>query len=239
MDNKQKLAVYEAQVKNVRAIETSIRHIRRSINAALRNNQAPVADTFTKLYAVTFCAWAEANFSKVVHTPYGFDPGEIQQINVAKANGIASAWKKAVELAVKKLDARRGSFMPNTRQKLEQAINDHVFEPSMLRNKLAHGQWVEALNRDNDKINSDLTLLISGLDIVKVDGWRACHKCLSDMVETLIESPKRTFVRDWWRAVAALDEEMRQVSLRSLFDHITILKNKDVRTNAYEKRHGK
>ena len=239
MNNTQKLIVYQCQVKNVRALESSINHLRRSINSALRENREPISLSFTKLYAITFCAWAEANFSKVVHTPYGFNLDEIRQIHSAKASGIASAWKKAVELGVRHLDARRGNFRPNALQRLERAIDKHVFDPSLLRNKLAHGQWVQALNRDNDEINADLTRQIFELDIVKVDGWLSCHKNLAHMVETLIESPKKAFVRDWWLAVEELDNAMENASSRSLVDHIAKLKAKDIRTNAHEKRRGR
>jgi hypothetical protein len=236
MDNTQKLAVFQSQVANTRALESSIRHVRRSINSALRGNDLPVSRSFTKLYAVLFCAWAEATFSKVVHTPHGFSIDEIRQIQVAKSNGIAPAWKKAVELGIRHLDARRGSFRPNTRLRLDRAIDAHVFDPSLLRNKLAHGQWVIALNRDNDNTNAELTTLIQGLDIVKVDGWRFCHQHLAEMVETLIESPKKAFVRDWWEAVVRLDEQMKQASLRTLADHVAALKAKDDRTGSREKR---
>ena len=223
----------------MRALESAIKHLRRSINSALRSNQKPVAYSFTKLYTITFSAWAEANFSKVVHTPYGFEPSEIQQINLAKTNGIASAWKKAVELGIRHLDAQRGGFQPNTRQRLEQAIDTHVFDPSLLRNKLAHGQWIEALNRESVGISISITDVMSKLDVVKVDGWLACHKHLAAMVELLIESPKRAFVRDWWGTVEALDEEMEKASSRTLAAHIGALKAKDARTDAHGKRHGR
>jgi hypothetical protein len=73
MDNAPKLAVFQAQVENLRASESSIRHVRRGINTALRGNDLPVSISFTKLYAVMFCAWAEAIFLKLVRTPHGFD----------------------------------------------------------------------------------------------------------------------------------------------------------------------
>jgi hypothetical protein len=238
MDNEQKLRVYQAQVKNVRAGETSTRHVRRSINAALRDSDGPVAASFTKLYAILFCSWAEANFSKTIHTPYGFSVDEIQQIQTEKSKGIGAAWIKAIELGARHLNAQRGSFRPNAIQRLTRAITAHVFDPSILRNKLAHGQWDVALNRSNDDVQTDLTALIAGLDIVKIDGWKSCHQQLAQMVETLIESPKKVFVRDWWAEVQRLDERMQEASTRQLNAHVALLKDKDRRTRAAEKRRG-
>jgi hypothetical protein len=56
------------------------------------------------------------------------------------------------------------------------------------------------------------------------------------MVETLIEAPKKAFVRDWWGAVIRLDDEVEQASQRTLADHIASLKSKDERTGAHKKR---
>lgn len=236
MDNDQKLTVFQAQVENVRALESSIQQVRRSINSALRRNDASLSNSFTKVYAILFCAWAEANFSKVIHTPYGFSLDEIEQIWAKKSKGISAAWKKAAKLGVRHLDARRGSFLPNTLRTLSRAIDAHVFDPTLVRNKLAHGQWIVALNRPNDAIQDQLTDTIRELDIVKVDSWRFCHQHLAEMVESLIESPKKAFVRDWWGAVINLDAEMERSSQRNLADHLARLRSKDDRTGARDKR---
>jgi hypothetical protein len=236
VDQQQKLTVYNAQVKNVRRLESAIRHIRRSINLALRKNDEPAAMSFTAMYAILFCAWAEANFSKLIHTPYGFDLGEIDQIKVvSRTNGVVAGWQKSVELGLRHLDASRGNFLPNTRQQLERAIDAYVFDPSVLRNKLAHGQLAVALNRENDDIQQELTSIIAGLNIVKIDGWKFCHEHLAGMIENLIESPVKSFPRDWWAAVVALEEEIEQFTTRTLVNHVGLLKDKDVRTEASRK----
>lgn len=229
MDYASKLAVFQAQTTNVRELERGIRQVRRSINLALRCNDQAAVDCHTRLYAVTFCAWAEANFVKVVCTPYGVDPGEVEQILEAKQgkNGnIRSGWKKAVELGLRHLDARRGNFLPNARQELERAIDRYVFEPAQLRNKLAHGQWMVALNRELTAEVKETTTLIEQLTITQIDGWRTCHGGLARLVETLIESPKRAFVRDWWTDVVTLRNDMDRASKQTLNDHVAVLKRK-------------
>jgi hypothetical protein len=166
MDQDARLEVFQAEVTNVKSLRTAMRQVHRSINAALRNSDRPAIEAFTKLYALLFCGWAEANFSKVIHTPYGFNLDEIGQVQAAKADGIGAAWKKSVQLGLRHLDAKRGSFKPNALQKLEAAIEAHVFDPSVLGNKLAHGQWVIALNRANDAIQEEHTTRIKELDIL-------------------------------------------------------------------------
>jgi hypothetical protein len=170
-------------VANVRSLQTAIKQVRRAINAALRSNNRHTSEAFTKVYALLFCAWAEANFSKVIHTPYGFSLDEIAQVKKAKSNGIGNAWKKSVELGLRHLDTTRGSFGPNAQRKLETAIDDYVFDPSVLRNKLAHGQWVVALNSDNDAIQEEHTATLAKLDLVIIDGWVVGHDLLAGVVE--------------------------------------------------------
>ena len=140
MDRTAQLEVYRAQTTNVKALQTAMRQLRHSINRSLRANDAPAVEVFTKFYALAFCAWSEANFSKLLHTPHGFSLDEIAQVQRAKADGISAAWKKCVELGLRHLDVDRGSFKPNAKQKLDAIITQHVFDPSLLRNKLAHGQ---------------------------------------------------------------------------------------------------
>lgn len=238
MDQVAKLAVYQAQVTNVRALLTAMRQAQRSINSALRANNQPNVEAFTKVYALLFCAWTEANFSKVLHTPHGFDLDEIAQVQAAKENGIAAAWKKSVALGVRHLDATRGSFKPNAVKKLETIIDSHVFDPSLLRNKLAHGQWVIALNRENDALQAELTNQIRDLDVVKIDAWITCHKVLANAVETLIESPQKAFMRDWYAYVVEIDNAIESAEGRTLQEHVARLLDKDRRTNAKARRRG-
>lgn len=238
MDQNARLAIFQAQVTNVRSLLAAMRQVHRSVNTALRANDQPAARAFTKIYALLFCAWAEANFSKVIHTPHGLDLDEIAQVQAAKDAGIGPAWKKCVELGLRHLDVKRGSFKPNARKKLEEAIDAHVFDPSVLRNKLAHGQWIIALNRDNDAVQGELTKTIEDLDVVKISGWLACHELLAGLVEHLIESPKKAFMRDWHEYVINLEERMSEAELMTLADHVARLRGKDARTHAREKRRG-
>jgi len=234
MNQEQRLAIFEAQTQNVRGLKSSMKQVHRSINAALRSDQTATSEALTKVYALLFCGWAEANFSKIIHTPYGFELDEIVQIKQRSGDdgkmvkrSVVEAWRKSVDLGLRHLDAKkRGSFQPNTKKKLFDAIDTHVFDPSLLRNKLAHGQWVVALNRNNESVQQDLTNKIAHLTIVDLMAWIQAHQLLADMVETLIESPKKTFMRDWYGYVDEMERKMVEAEQRSLEEHINRLKSK-------------
>ncbi len=215
-----------------------MKQVHRAINAALRSNNQPTSQAFTKVYALLFCGWTEANFSKVIHTPHGFELNEIAQVKEAQTNGIGNAWKTSVRLGLRHLDAKRGSFAPNALRKLESVIDIYVFDPSLLRNKLAHGQWVIALNRDNDAVQNQYTTDITALDIVKIQAWILGHELLAQVVENLIESPTKAFMRDWYEYVVRIEDQMVEAKGRTLGDHIDRLLAKEELTGAKLKRRG-
>lgn len=237
MDQAQRLAIFEAQTQNVRGLNSAMKQVHRSINAALRSDQKATAEALTKVYALLFCGWAEANFSKIIHTPYGFELDEIAQIKQRAVDdgrmvkrSVGEAWRKSVELGLRHLDAqKRGNFQPNAKKKLFEAIDAHVFDPSVLRNKLAHGQWVIALNHTNESLQQDITDKISNLTIVDLMAWVQAHQLLAHMVESLIESPKKTFMRDWYSYVVEIETRMQAAEQRKLAEHINRLKSKSTK----------
>ena len=64
-----KLEIFKAQTQNVRELISAKVHLNRSINCSLRSNNNVSVNIHTKLLALTFCAWSEANFLKLIHTP--------------------------------------------------------------------------------------------------------------------------------------------------------------------------
>ncbi|WP_147324539.1 hypothetical protein [Shinella sp. WSJ-2] len=207
MDNASRLAIYSAQCKNVRALEVARKQIRRSINDALRSGNLVAVDVHTKALALVFCAWVEANFSKTIHTPKGFSLIEIAQIKASiRVGSVVDGWEKCIQLAFLKSAATKSNFTPNVKQRLKKCVTSLVADPSLIRNKVAHGQWIEALNRDNTKINADLTVSIHSLDVVKVEMWFDCQKILCEIVELLIESPNKAFMASYWGMIEKVEQ---------------------------------
>jgi hypothetical protein len=64
------------------------------------------------------------------------------------------------------------------------------------------------------------------------------HKLLADLVEHLIESPKKAFMRDWYRYVVDIEAQMIESEQRTLQEHVCRLLEKDRATGAQAKRRG-
>ena len=76
------------------------------------------------------------------------------------------AWKKCVELSLRKVQGKSSGYIANTQKKIVTLIDSYVYDPSLLRNKIAHGQWNVALNSNNTKVNETLTNKINAITVV-------------------------------------------------------------------------
>ena len=230
MTNDEKLAIFKAQTENVRAFQRTWKIIRRSIHLALAKDDHSSAQIHTKLLALTYSAWAEAVLSKLIHTPYGFDAAEIEQVKVANKSGISNCWRKAIELSLRRVQSTKSNHLPNVEQTLNRLVQEFIERPSLLRNKLAHGQIVVALNRDNTALNTDLTSEIASLDVVKIDRLRDAMQGLSDIIEAIIESPQKGALRDYWTLHQVVTARLEETIHFTLADKVQQLKSKRTRT---------
>lgn len=208
MDNAVKLKLFHAHTENVRALKTAWRHTNIVLNNAIRKGDTAAIQTHTRSLVLVFCAWAEASFLKLIYTPHGFDNTEVTQIqDELNSNSLEAAWEKCLELALAKVgsDPKRSNYLPNIRQRLRRIVAEYVVGPRVIRNKIAHGQWHTATNRDGDAINMEISNTIQHLDSVTIYIWYRVFQYLSDVVECLIESPTRAFHRDYWVIVSEIE----------------------------------
>jgi hypothetical protein len=227
MDRKQQLEVFQAQTKNLRVLEQGWKHIKRGIHRDLLANNKTSVELQTKVLALIYCAWSEAAFSKLIHTPHCFELDEIRQIKAAGKHGsIVTAWEKCVALALRKIQSRNGNYVPNVRQELNRFIKTYIETPSQIRNKVAHGQWQVALNSKNTEQNPSLTVSLANLDLVKLDLLKQGCEGLCLIVEALVESPEKAFHRDYWTLLCQVKEQLTMASQFTLAQKTQLLMKK-------------
>lgn len=186
------------------------------------------ANVQTKILTIVFSAWAEARFSKLIHTPYGFDLTEIRQIkSIQQQYGLEQGWEKCLQLALRRgSPVSKGSEIPNKRQAISRILKTYIIEPSLLRNKIAHGQWKVALNRDNDTENPEFTAKLRNLDVIVVTVWLQAYEFLARIIEDLIESPNRAFRRDYWLHLSQLESFLSEAKHWTIESKMKTLKLK-------------
>jgi len=213
MDEIIRREIFHAQTTNVRELQRAWAQINRQVNSAILTSNATAIEVNTKLLALVYCAFSEALFSKLIHTPHGLDVAHINQIkSAANSNGIVSGWQKCAELGMQRSQSGKSNHRHNVLKKLSELIDRFIFDPSLVRNKLAHGQWRIALNRENSAVNAEVTNEIREYDVVQLYRRKHALEKLAAILEDIIESANKTHHRDYWLHLTALEEDQRKMS---------------------------
>lgn len=199
--------LYVLQSKNVRRLKQVQTNLIKDINFYLKKNNDFQVEIKSKLLALLYCTLSEAQFIQIVHTPDGFTSAEIETIKSAKNSKLEEGWKAMIDLAMNKVgDWSNNTDLTNRRNSILKIIDEFIIKPSVLRNKIAHGQWEFALNRENTKQNEDLTSQLSSLDVVQITKWFEIHQFMALIVRDLIQSPKKGFHNNYWVNLTSLEQ---------------------------------
>lgn len=227
MDEAQRLEVFQAQTKNVQELERAWKHVNRQVNAHIRDNNDTAVHINAKLMALLYCALAEATFSKLIHTPHGLTLDEIEQVKrITNASGVKPGWQKCAELGVAEVGGAKSNHGPNVIKRITGLIDKYIFDPSLLRNKLAHGQWIVALNRENSAVNNELTAEIAGLDVVELYRRKYSLLKLARILEDIIESPNRAHHKDYWLHLEELEGKEAEIASWTMAKKVAAIKEK-------------
>ena len=206
------LQVYMHLSENVRALGKVKDGIIKDINYQIRKQDEFQISIKTKLLAFLYSAWSEAQFLQIAYTPNAFYFTEIQKIKAVKElRGIGVGWNYMLETAIQKVgDVKNNSDLKSRLATLLQLVQNYVKEPSTIRNKLAHGQWVVALNGENTRKNEELTTEILQLDSVKIEKQFQVHLYLGFIVRDLVQSPKAGFHTHYWTNIVNLEKYLKK-----------------------------
>lgn len=205
------LELYKAYVENVNEFLIAEKAIKRTINRALKENKKIDISIQTKLYALLFSTYSESSFMKMIYTPYGFEQNFIEQI--LEQENIQKKWLKTIELAFSKFSTySKNSEIPNKSKELKDIILKYIIEPSIIRNKIAHGQIRIALNSKNTALNNNISDDLANLDFVYISKLFEINKKLISIIEDLIESPDKAHYNHYYSKFLYLREYIDKTS---------------------------
>lgn len=151
-----------------------------------KNDKILELESRTKTLILIYCTWSEAVFKKLIHTPYGLDlnkRGDIYGTN------IETQWKNLIDIILTKIPVQNNQGdLAIMKSDLEEIATKYIIGPSKLRNKIAHGQWNEALNSGNDNIVINTSYDLSMLDIVQIDLSFEVYNYFINILENILES---------------------------------------------------
>ena len=192
--------VFSLETQNVRAgFYKHRKQLLRSLNSALVRHDQPTLETLTLSYVLLFSAWSEAQFMQVLHTPDALSDTQINRIkNLKNQLGIGEAWKELIRCAFIKVPGHTKE-VKKKETRLLKIVEENILPNSLIRNKIAHGQWSVALNREHTAKNEALTNELNGLDYVKIDLLFQIQQVIGFIVRDLLQSPQRGHFRFFWQ----------------------------------------
>jgi hypothetical protein len=207
VNNTQILAIYMAQSENVRHLKQVMKSFQRDINLDIKKKNEFQIKAKTKILSLLYSAWSEAQFVQIVFTEKGFSYAEICILTKCKQDkGITQAWYKMITMAIEKIGCPKTDQILKTRlKKLKEIIKTYIEQPSTLRNKIAHGQWINALKKTLDTIDQNTSTTLDELDPVVISKQIEIHQHLGKIVRDLVQSPSKGFSRDYINNIANLE----------------------------------
>lgn len=229
--------LFTTQSRNVRRLKQVFDSLVKDINFYLKKSDDFQVEIKTKLLALLYSALSEAQFLQIAYTSLGEKSGsgftipEIENIKKKKdSNGITEGWKLMIDLALKKVgDWEKNSDLHNRRKTMLKIINEYIKEPSILRNKIAHGQWLIAFNKSNTKINQDITNQLEELNVVEITRWFDIHQYLGLIVRDLVQSPQKGFHNNYWTNIIELEKYINKTKNWTIETKLTALKRKPIK----------
>lgn len=199
--------IYILQSRNVRKLLKVKKSLLRDINRNSKLNHISDVEIKTKIYSLLYSAWSEAQFVQILHTPKALFPRDIKDIEIEKKkNGIINGWKLLIKLSINKVkDINKSDDLLARQETIIGIISNHVEKQSIIRNKIAHGQWVHALNKEHTKESFDLTSDLNNLDYVRIDILFKIHYFLGLIMRDLVQSPKKGFHHNYWINITKLE----------------------------------
>lgn len=222
----QKDPLYSAQCENTAQLFKAIKAMQKQINSYVRKKDTFNVATSTKLLALLYSAWSEAVIFEMVLTPSGLSQPQSTEIrHIKKKHGLYQAWRKLIEFATDKITSNQDKS--RVRECLEQLkLEKYLEAPARIRNKLAHGQWVQAFNQNNTKLDPELSKRIETLDYVHILNSVEVHRHLSYFFRDLIQSPTKGFMNRYENHIKNLEDHIRKTSHWSIASKKVLLQKK-------------
>ena len=196
--------IYILQTKNVRHLKKVQKNMTRDINRYLIKNDQFQVELKTKIYSLLYSALSESQFTQILHTPFGFAHSEILKIQSQRS--LIKSWHYMLDQALKKVgDWETNLDLKNKRTTLKSIIDEYIGKPQILRNKIAHGQWIHCLNSLNTNENTEISQRVANLDVVTISVWFEVHQYLCFIIRDLIQSPLKGFHNNYWENLTQLE----------------------------------
>ncbi len=217
--------LHQLQTKNVKHLKKVEKNLRMDINRFLIKGDDFKVSMNTKLYSLLYSSLSEAQFLQILYTPNGFTQSQINKIK--KESSIVEKWNLMLDISLKKFGDYELDLNLNKRRiELRDIIEKYIKEPQKMRNKIAHGQWVNAFNGSNKVKDENLSEKIKELTVIDIQRWYEVHQYLCFIVRDLVQSSLFTFEKSCNVNLSELNNFLNRSSSWTLSNRTRALKLK-------------
>lgn len=208
------MSLYRYHCENLRQVEDGFDSVIRILRKSISQNLENEVISFTRILTYLLSCWTEVRLYKIIEETHNSSFTESQKAKIFKKddsiNSLEDKWKNTINISI----CRTFNFTesidrsiietyldndPINKQRyinIMDCLDNELRDTISLRNKIAHGQWVHALNRKNDAINRPATNKIDEMNIVTIQLKQKMYKSLANIIHDLVVSLP-TFERDF------------------------------------------
>lgn len=225
MNNEELKQLQKIQSRNVRHLKKVEKNLTMDINNSLLKGDSFKVSLKTKFYSLLYSALSEAQFVQILYTPFGFQESEINKIK--REGSIFKQWELMIDISLGKVgDFKKNQDLKKRRAFLKNIIKEFIEKPQLVRNKIAHGQWLHALNSPMTDENTDTSRSISALNVVEISKWFEIHQYLCFIVRDLIQSPQKAFHSNYWVNYTKLEQFVERSKSWTMEERLKDIKRK-------------
>lgn len=134
-------------------------------------------------------------------------------INQIKCNA-ENGWKEKLQ-EINQTYIERELEIEHQKTTIENYLENYIDKQSKVRNKIAHGQWVIALEPNNKNIDTILTEELENLNVVSIMKEFEVHTILGDIIRHLVQSPNKEFDKNYQTNIKKLEIYLNKMSNRN------------------------
>ncbi|MPY24422.1 hypothetical protein [Shewanella sp. YLB-07] len=217
--------LFKIQSRNVRYLKKVEKNLTMDINHYLLKGDDFKVAIKTNFYSLLYSSLSEAQFLQILYTPNGFSYPEIK--NVQAKYSIVDKWKCMLDLALSHVgDYQVDTGIALKRDHIRDVIASYIEKPQNIRNKIAHGQWVHALNSKSTKENCAMTTAVRSLNVVEISRWFEVHQYLCFIIRDLVQSGLGTFNTSFIDNYSKLDAFLAESNSWTIENRVKNIKRK-------------
>lgn len=233
------------QTKNVQHLKRVIIQLNEDINESIKKSDSFQENMRTNLLALTYSAWSEAQFIQIIYTPNAFDSNKIN--TMLRIKGIFSKWEKLIKYAFEKIEKynyiqknqdiqilkdtnsisevsslclkyeEEKTELLNKKNKIIFYLKKYIEKPSRIRNKIAHGQWINPLlEPGNNSVDECLKIELNNLNVVSIMIEFHVHTTLGKIIRKLIEMKEKDFSSQYATYIVELEKYLDETSSHTI-----------------------